>query len=190
MVQPTLLHSRGFSSVHSQLLSVPPYTVSALCCLGASFLSDRLKKRGVIFAFLAPLVIVGFAINVQSAKHRSTVLCRFPRHLWRFYRFADVAGVVCRQRCWARCPRHCRRLCRRRREYRRLYRDMDIPAERCIVVFTGSLHQSGWGCVDGGARSNCDSQVVEGEQSETRRGEGVSTRESAAGGGKARAFAF
>ncbi len=54
----------GFSSIHSQLLTVPPFTCSALCCLGSCFLSDRLKRRGVLFVYLVPLSIVGFSILV------------------------------------------------------------------------------------------------------------------------------
>lgn len=58
----------GYSGTNSQLLTVPPYTVSALCCLGVSFLSDRIKSRGLMFSFLTPFVVIGFALlgAVQS----------------------------------------------------------------------------------------------------------------------------
>jgi MFS family permease len=52
----------GYSDTSSQLLSVPPYTVAAIICVGASFLSDRLKTRRFILLALAPLIALGFAI--------------------------------------------------------------------------------------------------------------------------------
>lgn len=55
----------GFSSIHAQLLTVPPFTCSALCCLASCFLSDRIKKRGVLFLYLVPLSIAGFSILVS-----------------------------------------------------------------------------------------------------------------------------
>ncbi|KEF51138.1 uncharacterized protein A1O9_12752 [Exophiala aquamarina CBS 119918] len=58
----TLLRSMGFSGTNLQLLTVPPYTVSALCCLGVSFLSDRIRSRGLMFSFLTPFVAIVFAI--------------------------------------------------------------------------------------------------------------------------------
>jgi predicted MFS family arabinose efflux permease len=52
----------GISNTKSQLLSVPPYLVAAMVCVGASFLSDRLKTRGFIMLAISPLIVIGFAI--------------------------------------------------------------------------------------------------------------------------------
>lgn len=54
----------GFSRTESQLLTVPPYTCSAICCLASSFFSDRVKKRGILFIYLVPFTIVGFAVLI------------------------------------------------------------------------------------------------------------------------------
>jgi predicted MFS family arabinose efflux permease len=54
----------GFSSTRAQLLTVPPFACSALCCIASSFLSDRLRKRGVLFIYLVAFAITGFSILV------------------------------------------------------------------------------------------------------------------------------
>lgn len=54
----------GYSSIHAQLLTVPPFTCSAICCLASCFFSDRLKKRGVLFIYLVTFGITGFSILV------------------------------------------------------------------------------------------------------------------------------
>jgi hypothetical protein len=52
----------GYSGTHSQLMSVPPYTVSALLCMSLALLSDRIKNRGYILWGMATLVPIGFAL--------------------------------------------------------------------------------------------------------------------------------
>lgn len=53
-----------------QLWSVIPYAVAAVLTVVVSFVSDRLRLRGVIMLFTLPVAIVGYAAiaNVQSSK--------------------------------------------------------------------------------------------------------------------------
>ncbi len=60
--QPSLLRSKGYSTTHSQLLTVPPHVAAAIVCTSASFLSDRLHTQGLIIAALTPLTIIGFLL--------------------------------------------------------------------------------------------------------------------------------
>lgn len=52
----------GYTSIHAQLMTVPPYTFSSLVCVTLSMVSDRIKNRGLILTAAAPLVPIGFAI--------------------------------------------------------------------------------------------------------------------------------
>lgn len=52
----------GYSTTHSQLLTVPPYVFSACVCIGTSFVSDRLHSRGIPIMILTPLTCLGFLL--------------------------------------------------------------------------------------------------------------------------------
>lgn len=52
----------GYTSIHAQLMTVPPYTFSSIACVALSMLSDRIKNRGIITSLAAPFVPIGFAI--------------------------------------------------------------------------------------------------------------------------------
>lgn len=60
--KPTLLKSMGFDHLESQFLTVPPYAVSAMVCIGTAILSDRIKRRGILLCVLSPCIVIGFAI--------------------------------------------------------------------------------------------------------------------------------
>jgi len=62
LFMPTLLQSMGFSSVRSQLLTVPPYVFGTIVCIVCAMTSDKLKSRGIILSTMAALIIVGFAL--------------------------------------------------------------------------------------------------------------------------------
>lgn len=53
-----------------QLWSVIPYAVAAVLTVIVSFVSDRMRLRGVIMLFTLPVAIIGYAAiaNVDSAK--------------------------------------------------------------------------------------------------------------------------
>ncbi|OJJ08952.1 hypothetical protein ASPVEDRAFT_48072 [Aspergillus versicolor CBS 583.65] len=77
---PTIIDESGFASDanQTQLWTVIPYAVAAVLTVFVSFLSDRLKLRGVVMLFSLPLAIAGYGAiaNIQSphAKYGMTFL--------------------------------------------------------------------------------------------------------------------
>ncbi|KAK9448371.1 major facilitator superfamily domain-containing protein [Limtongia smithiae] len=59
---PTILTSMGYSSVRSQLMSVPPYAVATVICVAFTILSDKLKMRGLPLLGLLPMGMIGFIL--------------------------------------------------------------------------------------------------------------------------------
>ncbi|OBZ89381.1 hypothetical protein A0J61_02558 [Choanephora cucurbitarum] len=55
---PTIIRDMGFSSLHAQLLSIPPYVVA--CCLLVSWNSDRTLQRGYHIIGVCSLGILGY----------------------------------------------------------------------------------------------------------------------------------
>jgi hypothetical protein len=53
----------GFSSIKSQLMTVPPYAVGTVVCMVLAMTSDRFKMRGpIIFGIVGPLIFIAFII--------------------------------------------------------------------------------------------------------------------------------
>ena len=69
----------GFTSVNSQLMSVPPYVLGSIVCIGCSMISDRLKTRGVVLLIVAPGIVIGFALltalDTVAVKYFALFLC-------------------------------------------------------------------------------------------------------------------
>jgi hypothetical protein len=75
--QPSLLRSMGYSPTNAQLLTVPPYALAAIVCVGASFLSDRLHTRGLILVVLTPLTIIGFLLMATLKSNTGRYIALF-----------------------------------------------------------------------------------------------------------------
>jgi len=62
----------GYSSIHAQLLSVPPYAVAAVVTVAIGFLADRTRQRGLCNIGVSILGIVGFSmlLGCESAGGR------------------------------------------------------------------------------------------------------------------------
>lgn len=45
---PTIVADLGYENTTAQLLSVPPYFVACFFCIGAGWLADKWKQRGVV----------------------------------------------------------------------------------------------------------------------------------------------
>ncbi|KAL4937699.1 hypothetical protein BDV06DRAFT_215677 [Aspergillus oleicola] len=77
---PTIIEESGFASDanQTQLWTVIPYAVAAVLTVFVSFLSDRVKLRGVIMLFSLPIAIAGYAaignINSPETKYGMTFL--------------------------------------------------------------------------------------------------------------------
>lgn len=61
---PSLLRAMGYSPLHSQLMSVPPYALATVVCIIVTYLSDRTRTRGLWLLALLPLTVVGFILNL------------------------------------------------------------------------------------------------------------------------------
>lgn len=62
---PTIINSIGtFSPEQSQLLTVPPYVVACLFCIGAGWYADRLKQRGIFMLFFMGMAYVSPHLHV------------------------------------------------------------------------------------------------------------------------------
>ncbi|KAK6077234.1 major facilitator superfamily transporter [Seiridium cupressi] len=60
---PTIINALGGYTVsETQLWSVIPYAVAAVCTVIVAFLSDRLRIRGIIMLFTLPIAIIGYAV--------------------------------------------------------------------------------------------------------------------------------
>ncbi|THH13188.1 hypothetical protein EW146_g7001 [Bondarzewia mesenterica] len=67
---PTIINALGFSTTHSQLLTVPPYACSFVVSLISARLSDKYKQRGWTAILFSLLAIPGYAIFIGTAnKH-------------------------------------------------------------------------------------------------------------------------
>ncbi|KAK9465471.1 major facilitator superfamily domain-containing protein [Lipomyces arxii] len=61
---PSILNAMGFSSIRSQLMSVPAYAVATIVCITLMTMSDRIKHRGLMLLSLYPIGIVGFGLLI------------------------------------------------------------------------------------------------------------------------------
>jgi nitrate/nitrite transporter NarK len=61
---PTIINNLNFAHDpnQTQLWTVPPYAVAAVCTVFVAILSDKLALRGVIMLFTIPIAIIGYAV--------------------------------------------------------------------------------------------------------------------------------
>jgi MFS family permease len=67
---PTIIKNLGYSSVHAQLLTVPPYACAAVVTILIGFIADRTRQRGLCNIVISVLGVTGF----------SMLICKFRRH--------------------------------------------------------------------------------------------------------------
>jgi len=63
---PTIIRNMGYSPVHTQLMSVPPYAATFVCCVIVAILSDRWGQRGYSLLFSGILAMIGYIIFLTS----------------------------------------------------------------------------------------------------------------------------
>jgi hypothetical protein len=63
----------GFTANEAQLWSVIPYAVATVCTIAISFVSDRLKLRGVVMLFVLLPAIIGYAVIANISVHHPKV---------------------------------------------------------------------------------------------------------------------
>lgn len=59
---PTILTGMGFTSIHAQGLTAPPYFVSFLMCILTTWIADRTKQRGIVIIVLSIVAGIGYII--------------------------------------------------------------------------------------------------------------------------------
>ncbi|KAJ3552700.1 hypothetical protein NM688_g4015 [Phlebia brevispora] len=81
---PTIIKTFGFTNARAQLLTVPPYAVSAVVMGLTSYASDRLQNRGLCIAFSATLGAIGYVLLLVVANND---------HVRYFATFCIVSGT-------------------------------------------------------------------------------------------------
>ena len=65
---PTIIRGMGYSPVHTQLMSVPPYATTFVCSVGIAILSDRWGQRGYSVLLSGVLAMTGYIIFLFSTR--------------------------------------------------------------------------------------------------------------------------
>ncbi|EJD00760.1 MFS general substrate transporter [Fomitiporia mediterranea MF3/22] len=63
---PSIVNQLGFSTTHTQLISVGPFAAGFAVTLISSYLSDRLRKRALFASINAIIAMVGFIVFLRS----------------------------------------------------------------------------------------------------------------------------
>lgn len=62
LFSPTIIKGMGYTSNNAQLMSVPPYVCACFFTIGASYLADRVKQRGIFLNGFQLIALVGFGL--------------------------------------------------------------------------------------------------------------------------------
>ncbi|EIW55358.1 MFS general substrate transporter [Trametes versicolor FP-101664 SS1] len=82
---PSIVASLGYAGTHAQLMSVPPFAVSAVLSVATAFFSDRYGRRGLTIIFFATIALAGFSVFYAS----------FVNHVRYGSLFLLVPGTYC-----------------------------------------------------------------------------------------------
>jgi MFS family permease len=63
---PLIIKSFGYDSLQTQLFTIPVYTCSAISTLFFGFLSNRLKRRGILLALCFGIAAVGWIMLIVN----------------------------------------------------------------------------------------------------------------------------
>ncbi|KAI0764538.1 MFS general substrate transporter [Trametes elegans] len=63
---PSIVAGLGYKGTKAQLMSVPPFAVSAVLSIITAFLSDRFGSRGITAIFFATVALAGFSVFYAS----------------------------------------------------------------------------------------------------------------------------
>ncbi|KAM5357724.1 hypothetical protein ACJZ2D_015971 [Fusarium nematophilum] len=61
---PTIVRDLGYTNSTAQLMSVPPYIVACLMCVGAGWYADKIRQRGIFMIFFIALAAVGLTLLI------------------------------------------------------------------------------------------------------------------------------
>jgi dipeptide/tripeptide permease len=63
---PTILTGMGFTSIHAQGLTAPPYFLSFLTCIASTWIADKTRQRGLVIIVLSCIGGIGYVILATS----------------------------------------------------------------------------------------------------------------------------
>ncbi|EOD45223.1 putative high-affinity nicotinic acid transporter protein [Neofusicoccum parvum] len=66
LFMPTIVRGLGYTDNVAQLMTVPPYVVACVFCIGGGFLADRLQTRGVFMIGFNIVALIGFIMLIAS----------------------------------------------------------------------------------------------------------------------------
>lgn len=65
---PTVIKNLGFTNNAAQLMTVPPYILACIFTILGSYVSDKLKQRGIVLAIFEVIAAIGFVILATNHK--------------------------------------------------------------------------------------------------------------------------
>ena len=66
LFMPSLIEGMGYSTIQSQLLTVPPYILASIWSILLAWLSQRSSKRGLWILVSAPICVLGSGILIGT----------------------------------------------------------------------------------------------------------------------------
>lgn len=84
---PTIIRGFGFSSVKTQLLTVPVYIWASVFYLTIAFFSDLARRRAFFMVPLALITAIGYAMMLSVDMNRTAILY--------FATFVTATGIYC-----------------------------------------------------------------------------------------------
>ncbi|KAK7704207.1 hypothetical protein SLS57_010590 [Botryosphaeria dothidea] len=84
---PKIINGFGYSSVRTQLLTVPVYAWAAVIYVAVSFLSDHINRRAVFMVPMAMVTMTGYALLIGVSMTSTAVLY--------FATFVTATGIYC-----------------------------------------------------------------------------------------------
>jgi sugar phosphate permease len=66
---PTIVQGLGYTNETAQLMTVPPYVAACVCCIGAGFLADKWRFRGLFMIFFNIVAIIGFIMQISTSNN-------------------------------------------------------------------------------------------------------------------------
>jgi len=84
---PSIIKAFGYSSVRTQLLTVPVYIWASVVYIAISFLSDRIERRAVFMVPMALISAAGYSMLLGVSMSSTSVLY--------FATFVTVTGIYC-----------------------------------------------------------------------------------------------
>jgi len=63
---PSILVAMGYSGIHAQLMSVPPFIWAATVCVVVAVLSQRINRKGLWILIVMPFTAAGFIVQLTA----------------------------------------------------------------------------------------------------------------------------